>query len=127
DGSAPRRTGSPGRKDYPADSRSHLVAGSDPVMMGTAYKNKGVQELLDAIVAYLPSPLDRQVDATDLSKKANDAAKAAAAEGTKPEPVKVRLQAIPDAPLVCMAFKTVEEQFGQLTYVRLYQGKLSKG
>ncbi len=98
-----------------------------PVMMGTAYKNKGVQELLDAIVAYLPSPLDRQVDATDLSKKANDEAKAAAPEGTKPEPVKVRLEAIPDAPLVCMAFKTVEEQFGQLTFVRLYQGKLSKG
>jgi elongation factor G len=98
-----------------------------PVMMGTAYKNKGVQELLDAIVAYLPSPLDRQVEATDLSKKANDEAKAAAPEGTKPEPVKVKLQAIPDAPLVCMAFKTVEEQFGQLTYVRLYQGKLSKG
>ena len=98
-----------------------------PVMMGTAYKNKGVQELIDAIVAYLPSPLDRQVEATDLSKKAIEQAKAAAPEGTKPEPVKVKLQPIDDAPLVCMAFKTVEEQFGQLTYVRLYQGKIAKG
>ncbi len=101
-----------------------------PIMMGTAYKNKGVQELMDAILAYLPSPLDRQVEATDLSKKAIEPAKAeaaAAAEGTKPEPVKVKLQAIDDAPLVCMAFKTVEEQFGQLTYVRIYQGKIAKG
>ena len=98
-----------------------------PVMMGTAYKNKGVQELLDAIVAYLPSPLDRQVEATDLSKKANDAAKAAAPEGTKPEPVKVKLSPNPELPMVCMAFKTVEEQFGQLTFIRLYQGKLTKG
>lgn len=101
-----------------------------PIMLGTAYKNKGVQELMDAIIAYLPSPLDRQVEATDLSKKAIDKAKAAAAEageGTKPEPVKVKLQAIDDAPLVCMAFKTVEEQFGQLTYVRIYQGKIAKG
>jgi elongation factor G len=98
-----------------------------PVMMGTAYKNKGVQELLDAIVAFLPSPLDRQVAATDLSKKAADAAKAAAPEGTRPEAVKVKLQATDNAPLVCMAFKTVEEQFGQLTYVRIYQGKLAKG
>lgn len=98
-----------------------------PVMMGTAYKNKGIQELLDAIVAFLPSPLDRAVEATDLSKKALDQAKAEAPEGTKPEPVKVRLKAVDDAPLVCMAFKTVEEQFGQLTYVRIYQGQIAKG
>jgi elongation factor G len=109
-----------------------------PVMMGTAYKNKGVQELLDAIVAFLPSPLDRVVEATDLSKKAQPVAVAVAvgegaeateeaAEPAKPVPAKVRLTATPDAPAVFMAFKTVEEQFGQLTYIRIYQGKVSKG
>jgi elongation factor G len=112
-----------------------------PVMMGTAYKNKGVQELLDAIVAYLPSPLDRVVEATDLSKKAQKAVAVAAAVGeggddgledsAEPEkpaaPIKVKLTASPDAPAVFMAFKTVEEPFGQLTYIRIYQGKVSKG
>ncbi len=106
---------------------SHAVV---PVMMGTAYKNKGVQELMDAILAYLPSPLDREISATDNSRKAREAAAAIAAagpEGTKPEPVKVKLAPNPDLPLVAMAFKIIEEQFGQLTYMRLYQGKIVKG
>ena len=99
-----------------------------PVMMGTAYKNKGVQELLDAIIAFLPSPLDRVVEATDLSKKPVAAAPAAEGEEpAKPEPVKVKLEPTPDAPAVFMAFKTVEEPFGQLTFIRVYQGKVSKG
>jgi elongation factor G len=120
----------PAEEIIPLIREATLSQDVTPVMMGTAYKNKGVQELMDGILAYLPSPLDRQVEATDLSKKAADKAKAEAAdapEGTKPEPVKVKLQAIDDAPLVCMAFKTVEEQFGQLTYVRIYQGKIAKG
>ncbi|MSR58785.1 MAG: elongation factor G [Planctomycetaceae bacterium] len=121
-----------------------LAQNVTPVMMGTAYKNKGVQELLDAIIAYLPSPLDRVVEATDLSKKAKAVAVAAAvasdaeaaatagegdeaAPPTKPEPVKVTLEARPDAPAVFMAFKTVEEPFGQLTFIRIYQGKVTKG
>ena len=82
-----------------------------PVMMGSAFKNKGVQPLLDAVVRYLPSPLDRMYYAKDNS---NDAAE-------------VAMTADPDAPLVAMAFKLVEEQFGQLTYTRIYQGKLKKG
>ena len=98
-----------------------------PVMMGTAYKNKGVQELLDAVLAYLPSPLDRRIEATDLSRKAQDLAAAEAPEGSKPEPVKVKLEPKPDLPLVCMAFKIIEEQFGQLTFIRIYQGKIVKG
>ncbi|MFO1019706.1 MAG: elongation factor G [Planctomycetales bacterium] len=86
-----------------------------PVMMGTAYKNKGVQTLLDAVLAYLPSPLDRTIRATDLDDKSE--------EGDH----KVTLIPEDDKPMVAMAFKIVEEAFGQLTYTRVYQGKMVKG
>jgi len=81
-----------------------------PVMMGTAFKNRGVQPLLDAIVRYLPSPLDRFYYARDND---NDSAE-------------VAMTADPEAPLVAMAFKLVDETFGQLTYTRIYQGTLRK-
>ncbi len=81
-----------------------------PVMMGTAFKNKGVQVLLDAIVRYLPSPLDRIYYARDND---NDGAE-------------VAITADPDAPVIAMAFKLVDESFGQLTYTRVYQGTLRK-
>ncbi|MBM83888.1 MAG: elongation factor G [Planctomycetaceae bacterium] len=90
-----------------------------PVMMGTAYRNKGVQELLDAVVKYLPSPLDREMTAIDLSS-AIDSEDGKATE-------KVKLTTSNDEPMVAMAFKTVVEQFGQLTYMRVYQGCLRKG
>jgi elongation factor G len=98
-----------------------------PVMMGTAYKNKGVQELLDAIVAFLPSPLDRKIEATDLSKPVEAPPAAEGEEPVKPKPHKVRLEPKNDAPAVFMAFKIVEEPFGQLTYIRVYQGHVTKG
>ncbi len=82
-----------------------------PVLVGSAYKNKGVQTLLDAITAYLPSPLDREV----MAKDNNDGM------------VEVPLAPDPDGPLVAMAFKLVEEVFGQVTYMRIYQGTLKKG
>jgi len=82
-----------------------------PVMMGSAYRNKGIQPLLDAVGLYLPSPLDREVSAKD-----NDAGMA-----------DVPLTTDDDAPLVAMAFKLVEESFGQITYMRIYQGTLKKG
>ncbi|OYW24764.1 MAG: elongation factor G [Planctomycetales bacterium 12-60-4] len=93
-----------------------------PVMMGSAYKNKGVQELLDAVTMYLPSPLDRELTAIDLDKKPP-------ADGIPSDPGwnRVPLESNPEKPLVCMAFKTVVEQYGQLTYTRLYQGKIVKG
>ncbi len=81
-----------------------------PVLMGSAFKNKGVQLLLDAVVRYLPSPLDRMYYAKDND---NDGAE-------------VPITADPDAPLVAMAFKLVDESFGQLTYTRIYQGKIKK-
>ena len=80
-----------------------------PVLFGTAMKNKGVQELLDAINAYLPSPKEREVKAYDISE------------------TEVQLGCDPKLPTVAMAFKTVVEKFGQLTFVRIYQGSLSKG
>jgi elongation factor G len=82
-----------------------------PVLVGSAYKNKGVQSLLDAVSAYLPSPLDRAVFAKD-----NDNGMA-----------EVPLSADPDSALVAMGFKLVEEPFGQVTYMRIYQGTLNKG
>ncbi|WLD12455.1 elongation factor G [Planctellipticum variicoloris] len=93
-----------------------------PVMMGSAYKNKGVQELLDGVTYFLPSPIDRELTAIDLDKKPPT-------DGTPTEPNwnRVPLESTPDKPLVCMAFKTVVEQYGQLTYTRLYQGKIVKG
>ncbi|MCG3126670.1 MAG: Elongation factor G [Phycisphaerae bacterium] len=81
-----------------------------PVLMGTAFKNKGVQPLLDAVVRYLPSPTDRMYFVKDSD---NDNAE-------------VPITADPDAPAVAMAFKIVDETFGQLTYTRVYQGQIRK-
>ena len=93
-----------------------------PVMMGSAYKNKGVQEALDGVTYYLPNPLDRQMTAIDQLKKP-----AAESDSQEPNWNRVNLESRPDKPLVCMAFKTVVEQYGQLTYTRIYQGKIVKG
>ncbi len=82
-----------------------------PVLVGSAYKNKGVQLLLDAVNAYLPSPLDREIHAKDNSTG-----------GTE-----VLLTPDAEKALVAMAFKLVEEAFGQVTYMRIYQGTLRKG
>lgn len=82
-----------------------------PILMGSAYKNKGVQNLLDAVVFYLPSPEDREVvKAFDI--KTN-------------EPVDVYADS--DGPLVALAFKITDEETGQLTYTRIYSGTLRKG
>ena len=82
-----------------------------PVYLGTAYRNKGVQPLLDAITRYLPSPADREVSASD----ARD-----------PEQ-KVPLVPEREKPFVGMAFKIVDDEFGQLTFTRIYQGTIEKG
>ncbi|MFV0444932.1 MAG: elongation factor G [Planctomycetaceae bacterium] len=97
-----------------------------PVLCGSAFKNKGVQPLLDAVCDYLPSPLDRQMSAIDIDAT-EKAKKEAAGTGESVDPVRVPLSNDPSAPLVAMAFKTVVEQFGQLTYTRIYQGTIKKG
>ena len=88
---------------------STLALQLTPVLFGSAYKNKGVQEVLDAITAFLPSPNEREVIAHDISNN------------------QVQLQCSSDRPLVAMAFKTIVEKFGQLTFLRIYQGTLQKG
>jgi elongation factor G len=82
-----------------------------PVLCGTAFKNKGVQPMLDAVVDYMPSPLD--IPPT---------------EGTniKGDEVVVR-PADEDAPFAALAFKIVSDPFGRLTYFRVYSGTVSKG
>jgi elongation factor G len=82
-----------------------------PVFMGSAFKNKGVQLLLNAVARYLPSPVTCE--------------KPKAIDSTTGQ--KVDLVPEYDKPLVCMAFKITDEQFGQLTYTRIYQGTLNKG
>ena len=82
-----------------------------PVFCGSAYKNKGVQALLDAVVRYLPSPLERKV----IAKKWD---KIDEAFDLIPDPTK---------PLVAMAFKIVDDPYGQLTFMRIYQGQIKKG
>jgi elongation factor G len=82
-----------------------------PVFCGSAYKNKGVQLLLDAVVRYLPSPLERKVIAKKWDKPDE-------AFDLSPDPKK---------PLVAMAFKIVDDPYGQLTFMRIYQGTITKG
>lgn len=85
--------------------------GLTPVYVGTAFKNKGVQPLLDAVVRYLPSPEEREIKA----RKVDD------------ETQKIALKPDPSEPFVGMAFKIVEDPYGQLTFLRVYQGRITKG
>ncbi|MCG8418069.1 MAG: elongation factor G [Proteobacteria bacterium] len=82
-----------------------------PVLLGSAYKNKGVQPLLDAVVDYLPNPAEVTNHALDLEKD----------EET------LILRSDPDEPLVLLAFKLEDGRYGQLTYLRIYQGTLATG
>ena len=82
-----------------------------PVFMGSAYKNKGVQPLLDAVTQLLPCPADVQNQALDLNQ----------------DEAQITLSADPAQPTVALAFKLEDGQYGQLTYIRVYQGKLAKG
>ncbi len=84
-----------------------------PVLCGSAFKNKGVQPMLDAVVDYLPSPLD--VPAT---------------EGGDPNNEEIRLTREPkvDAPFAALAFKVMTHPFfGRLTYIRVYSGHANSG
>ncbi|MFE8596667.1 elongation factor G [Archangium violaceum] len=91
--------------------RATIALKMTPVMCGSAYKNKGVQLLLNAICSFLPNPAEITNEALD--QKNGEA--------------KVILESNPDKPFVGLAFKLEDGRYGQLTYMRIYQGKVSKG
>jgi elongation factor G len=82
-----------------------------PVFMGSAYKNKGVQPLLDAVTRLLPCPSEVENEALDMDNNESP----------------VVLPSDPEKPVVALAFKLEDGLYGQLTYIRVYQGTLSKG
>ncbi|MBT3169592.1 MAG: elongation factor G [Candidatus Cloacimonetes bacterium] len=82
-----------------------------PVFVGSAFKNKGVQSLLDAVIRYLPNPTEIENIAHDKDDNMRD----------------IKLKSDPDLPTVALAFKLENQQYGQLTYLRIYQGTISKG
>ena len=92
--------------------RKAVISGAFfPVLCGSAFKNKGVQTLLDAVVAYLPSPMDvpsiKGIDpktSEDLVRRSAD-----------------------DEPMSMLAFKLMDDPYGVLTFARIYSGKVSKG
>ena len=81
-----------------------------PMLCGSAFKNKGVQVLLDAVVDYLPAPID-----------------VPAIQGTLPNGQEAERKSSDDEPFAALAFKIATDQFGRLTFMRVYSGVLSKG
>jgi len=82
-----------------------------PVFCGSAYKNRGVQVLLNGVVKYLPAPPDVKNEAVDLGKNEE----------------KLVIPSDPTGPLLMLAFKLEDGRYGQLTYLRVYQGTVRKG
>ena len=98
---------------HEAVRRGTLARELTPVFMGSAYKNKGVQPLLDAIVRYLPDPTEVENEAHRLD-----------AEG---EEEVFTIKVDDEQARLALAFKLEDGAYGQLTYIRLYQGTISKG
>lgn len=88
-----------------------LKRGITPVFLGSAYKNKGVQPLLDGIAELLPHPAQVQNTALDMAH----------------DETPVSLESDPSKPTVALAFKLEDGAYGQLTYIRVYQGTVARG
>ncbi|MCA3421130.1 MAG: elongation factor G, partial [Roseomonas sp.] len=86
-----------------------------PVLCGTAFKNKGVQPLLDAVIDYLPSPIDRE------------GIKVAPEEGQDETADRRVIPANENEPFAGLAFKIINDKYGNLTFVRVYRGVLRSG
>src|SRR3954467_8743194 len=91
--------------------RATLALKMTPVMCGSAIKNKGVQLLLDGVVAYLPNPKEVINEGHDQDKNEE----------------KVVIESDPTKPFVGLAFKLQQDKYGQLTYFRIYQGSVTTG
>jgi elongation factor G len=93
--------------------RATIASKINPVLCGTAFKNKGVQPMLDAVVDFLPSPVD---------------VGAIQGHNVKDESIVVERHADEDEPFSALAFKIMSDQhLGKLTYIRVYSGKIAKG
>jgi elongation factor G len=93
--------------------RATIARKFTPVFLGSAVKNTAVQPLLDGVCAYLPNTADVTTSALDLSRPSGEQ--------------HVALVPAVNAPLVALAFKLEEGRYGQLTYMRVYQGSFKKG
>jgi len=91
--------------------RATLALKMTPVMCGSAFRNKGVQLLLDGVMYYLPNPKEVVNEAHDQNNNEE----------------KVILESDPTKPFVGLAFKLQQDKYGQLTYFRIYQGSISMG
>jgi len=102
--------------------RATIARKFTPVLVGSALKNKGVQPLLNAVIDYLPNP-------TQVPNFALDSTKMVVNEEGEEMPTKIRMdpERSDKKPFVGLAFKLEQGKFGQLTYLRAYQGTVKKG